>query len=760
MAFIRNWGQIFELGLTEESETKLEEFFREIAGVELRTSKFVSLPENQRMTVFFVLATLEKIAPELESLTLNRIFERGLPEMDRSSAIFFALTNCKIMQLKRKVDTSEIERVRALFDTCRLLHLGLVRIADNFFVHPEDIRQIWSLLLFITATKLEQNDFPEVIEFMGTLLVLFLQKKKSDISVDSFLSRFFDHYKYNIDKADIERKTALVKQAVPDILEPEFQVEKYQKKYIDSLGKRSINFLCFLYSVRSTMNSPNITTPVRNLHNSSTHVHPARPFEFRPNKTLKPACFAPSTNQPSSPDRILRSPVIKKEIESLKHTQNHCEMIEWFRREVRNVSLSSINVSGTQVQISSFFQNYIEVDFVRQSLPKIAALCKNVPPPDEVLFLQFFFQVLESLVKNELVDEAKRQSAERVFKDSSFVVSLFALCYELRMFIKNPARNVKLSEVVTLFDCKSVFDIYKVLLNFINTCYKRLPVLLQAHLHRVEIDILLKELWTKPMAGQDFGPKRIFFSRDELYSTIQAKINQIMNERLCLIAGAMGLLEEEKAHIWATFELLLATGLDGNSKEEDYSFKFDIHLDVLLIATILECRTAAKGYCALKQILDPYDQLVLFPHENMRACIMDFCKKNKEILSMCIKRVHFPTEEVKTNPNSTPIRASQPRERQGPFLSDLVLSQITKRSYRDFSSGISTQSDNSLLITPEPRVRTPMRLFDLGADLHRPNPIISEPQNQNQNLNIVMPDLAEPSEPLMEPCDGLQTPQF
>ena len=760
MELIASRASKLSLALSPSSLADLHGFYDSLSRIELRNGRFATLPEPHRMALFFVLAALEKVTPEVEGLALHLVFDSLFSETERSSAIFSTLTNCKILQIRRKVDVNEVEKLRGFFDTCRLLHLGLRRIGDNFFVHPEDVRQIWILLMFVTSSLHETQNFPEVIEFMGTLLVMFLQKRKTDMSIDGFISRFFEHYKYNIEKAEIERKTEQVKTLVPDLFATGFSIDKYQRLYIESLSGKSLNFLCFLYSVKSAMTSPAIGTPVRNVHNSSAQVGRGRIYDFRDAQPRTPKLPSFSNTNSlsimSSPEKQLRSPAIKKEIESLKYTQNHCEMVEWFRGEVRNISLKTVVIGGVSLQVSAFFQDFTEIEFVRQNLPKIGTLFKKVPPAEETLYTQFYYRVLESLIKQELSDDEHRQSVERVFKDKAFMVSLMALCFELRLFIKNPAQRVSLAEIIEQFECESAFNFYKVLLSFINTCYKRLPILLQAHLHRLETDLLLKDLWAKPKPGQDFVPRLLFTSNEELYVSIYAKISQVMSERLHLVTRTLGVSDEEKELIWCSFEYLLAKGFEPGQPESEYSFKFDIHLDLLFLATIYTWKSVNKVYGALNVLLDPYEQYVIFPFENMRESVLEFYKNNKEVLNEAVHKAGLPSCPKKTILNSTPVRSSEANNRSGSGLFDITLGQLTKRTYREFSAGLSAETTNSLVLTTSNRVGMPMRVFDLGADQRQ----ASQFPTSNQNHDIVMPDHAEPLENANETGDGFRTPQF
>lgn len=753
MSFIKNGCLNLDLDVSDTGLAELERFYRKLASIELSKSHFGDLPEPQRIPVFFLLAALEKVAPELEKLPLNRIFEKSFAETERSCGIFATLSGSKTLQSRRKLDITEIDRLRARFDTFKLLHLGLQRIGDKFFTHPEDLKLVWVLLLFVTEVQREVPDFEYVIDFLGTLLAIVLQRRKPDIDIENFLQRFFDHYKYKITRETFDAREREVRALVPDINSPDLSAETYKQKYSESLGPWSISYLCFLYSVKSTLVSPVVATPVRLAHRSSAAM--AKSLLSEPHsQSPKVFTFTETTfsKTSASPDRQLRSSAIKREIESHKYTQNHCEMIEWLRSETSAATLVSLSLpSGASLLITPFFQGLTKSEAVRQNILKITALFKKVAPLDENQFAQFYFRMLENVLRRDAAEEARRESVERVLSDRSFMVSLFALCFELRLFISNPTRPLRVTESVEQLDCPGVFEFYKVLLAFISVCYRQTPDMLKAHLHRLEVMILLRELWVRPRPGQAFAPRLVFSNPEPLFRKIYGKITEIMGERLCIVVGTLGISEDERERLWSTFELLLTMGFNEASTEADFAFKFDTNLDVLLLATIFEWKAANKVYCSLSQLLESYEESVLFPFDRMRENVLEFSRQNKEVLAAGVARAGLPAFVKKSIPNSTPVRSSQAPRKPGALLTDGVLTQMARRSYKDFSAGLSPSSRNALLYTPHSVGGAQMKVFDLGAKN-------SQNSEMQTDISVILPTSAEPAE-LATP-DETKTPCF
>lgn len=748
---------------SEKLQETLLDFYARIEKIEVFCKQIKDFNEHPKVQTFFTMVILEKLAPEFANVPLNLVFEKFSVEEDRAEHIRYSLHLTKEIQTKRKVDTTAINRILEHFKYFRIIFKSCLTLCEKLLMPLGSKETVWTLLLFVLADPEVSKDLGskkwsetwDVIEFLASVMGLLVLKNNPRVKIESFLEDFHRVTTYQVLVADFNSKSKIIEDKIPDFHSKEFSLAKYQNEYIRSLKGEALNFLCFLNTSRSAPVTPYITTPLQKEITKKKGMLSYNELNLGTTSNMPSLNEIPAVkNLAMVSEKQLKSPKVKKDIDSLNIIKDHSEMVEWVKSLINEVKLSQFDLEdGSTTQVSTYFFEFLKINYIRQNFQEIAKLFKKIEQKEIEVFIKFYFKVLEILIKNEFSEVEKRDSLQNVLNNKNFMTTLLAFCYELRLFMLKPMHQGLNKEIEKIFDFRYIFDFYKILLNFIQVCYKNLPKLIKVHIVTLEYSILLQELWVKPLPGEEYIPKKIFISEEGINLSVVNTIKQFMVERLYIIALAVDIPEEKTNKIWNSFQKLLQEGFDKESEEVEYQFKYNCHLDVILLSVMYEWIYANKVELHLCNLISAYKDKVLFPHANILEDVKSFGRLNKNILLEAIKDAL-----IAINPRSIQMNSTPPfhRERQKPFrnlstLDEHLMNNLVKKPLKEVVTGYSAVHRNPTTHTQVTNNSFAFNLFNLG-DVKK--------GEANVSVNEIVPQKEEDEKSEEEENEGNSTPKF
>ena len=693
---IKKISQMFESQqLSQESLFELEQSLGEISLIDIKGIRFSNFSESQQAGAIVLYAFLVRESGPFASYSLSELLDKILPVEKRVEALKTLLEIVRSILIKQRRKSETFDAIQKSFGFHSIYFIQMFKIKAQYsaFIDQNTFERLWLSFVFIER-KLSLSELHQQLDLICTIMIMHLIAASAGrISLSNSIREFGEMLSYEIDEKDYAHYKNTVLENIPELLNPSFPLNLYHQLYLASLDKYSLDNLIFLEGIRNSAPNNITLTPMIKRSNCYSALNRSKAefiYKSEPLKNISiKSEFNEVVNTLNSPEKQLLSPNLKRTFESTNHFIEFSKMYQWYKDQTKSVQLVQLSPSDSTLKASEYFVRFLDNSEILENYKRVIQTIAKVELKDRDTFLKLFFAILDKLLESEQ-SSSNLEGIRTLLRDKEFLPSALCLALEFQTYITDD-KNLEFVDAVQICET-NYLDVWKVLFIFAKLMGKNLPTYLRSRTLEIEIDILLKYLWT---STDEKTPPLAFniFSFVSPHSDMVAKrILNVLAERLYLVTHACKLSEDIMEKTWTLLKKTLLYGYEAPEMDPEAAFKTNVHLDLIILSCVYHVGYLNKAYLHFKDLCTIYTQKVLVAIQNINDELTEFYHGFKDKIP-CIHDdlVSDRSYSPGGNPNSTPIQgksrisAQRKQKIMGSPLVDNLLLTLDKRHVDNFT---------------------------------------------------------------------------
>lgn len=685
--------QAFEdLPALEDLQVAVEKAYSEAANIEIKGIKFANWPDALQTGALILILFLQDDQLIFEGFSLSELCEKVLPVEKRVESLksLLEIVRSVLVKLRKRSDRFDAIQKSFGFHSIYFIQMCKIKAQYSHLIDQNTFERLWLTFVYIER-KHGLTELYQQLDLICSLVVLHLVFASSGrINLANSAKDFTELLGYEVEEKDYDHYQKLIVETMPEFLLPAFPLHRYHQLYLQSLDRNSLNHLIYLEGIRNTPPHNITLTPLikkSDCYSSANRSKAEFACKLEPMKNITVRSeFNEIVNTLSSPEKQLLSPNLKRSFENTNHFHEFSKMYQWYKDQTKTVNLIQLSPDEDSLKASEYFIRFLDNSEILENYKKVVAIIDKLKFKERESFIKVFFSILDKLLESEH-QSSSLDGIRTLLKDKEFLLSVLCLVVELITYITEENSLDFVSAVAT---CETNFlDVWKVLFIFAKVMGKNLPVYLRSRTLELELNILLKHIWSAPDPEAAPLAATVFSFTNANYEMIIKRTLNVLADRLYLVTYYCKLSEDLMEKTWSLLKKTLFFGYEEAAPEPESRFKTNAHLDLILLSCIYHVGYLNKAYLHLKDLAYYYNRQVLFSIPNVQDELQEFYHKFKNV----IPQIHddlmseISNNSSRENPNSTPVqaRASQRRKKiMGSPLMDNLILNIEKRNIENY----------------------------------------------------------------------------